>query len=127
MARQKLPGSSDKRHVMGYHCAYDVLGVPDNASQEEIMQAYREALRHAHPDHMGEYGYSIQTVRAAFEILRDPVQRARYDQGFKRAQKLETQAKVLRAINDNGKQVESRASQVISTLGAIFWPFQTRE
>ena len=125
---KKLPGTySNKRHVMGYHCAYDVLGVSDNASQEEIMQAYREALRHAHPDHTGEYGYSIETVRAAFEILRDPVQRARYDQGFRRAQNLEKKAKVLRAINDNGKQVESRASRVISTLGAIFWPFQIKD
>ena len=39
--------------------ARDILGVPDRASTEEIVAAYRRLMRTAHPDHGGS------TVRAA--------------------------------------------------------------
>jgi signal peptidase I len=56
---------------------YDVLGVRQSASQQEIEAAYRRAAL--------ERGYqdgAWRELRAAYEVLRDPEQRARYDLGL---------------------------------------------
>lgn len=106
--------------------AYDILGVRQGASPEAIMQAYRDVLHTSHPDGRmaSQPRFSLDVVRAAFEVLRDPVQRAQYDQGLARARKLAMRAQTLKAINDNATKVEGRAGYFVSRLGAIFWPFQ---
>ena len=60
---------------------YRVLGVPRDASAREIRHAYRRLARRHHPDLNPGPGGSqrFAAVAGAYEILRDPVRRARYD------------------------------------------------
>jgi DnaJ domain len=65
--------------------SYDVLGVPRNASDETIRAAFRKAAKAYHPDlNAGDRTREQQftQVSAAYELLRDPRQRAAYDQGL---------------------------------------------
>ena len=60
---------------------YGVLGVPRDASAREIRHAYRRLARRHHPDLNPGPGGSqrFASVAGAYEILHDPVRRARYD------------------------------------------------
>ena len=57
---------------------YDMVGVDADASAREIRAAYRRAARDAHPD-LGGSDAAFRQVSAAYEVLRDPDRRARYD------------------------------------------------
>ena len=59
---------------------YDDLGVPANATSEEIKRAYRKKANKAHPDRAGGSIVAFQKIQAAHDILMDPEARARYDQ-----------------------------------------------
>ncbi|MFZ0532841.1 MAG: DnaJ domain-containing protein [Anaerolineales bacterium] len=60
---------------------YDLLGLPRDASQEEIRRAYRQLVLRLHPDknvNKGETELFID-IQQAFERLSDPSKRADYD------------------------------------------------
>ena len=62
--------------------AYDVLGVPRNASNEKIGTAFRKAAKACHPDlNAGDPTAELQIrqVIIAYEILKTPHKRAAYD------------------------------------------------
>lgn len=61
---------------------YARLGVRPSASTEEIRAAYRKKARETHPDHNPEdpgAAERFQQVKEAYQVLRDPERRARYD------------------------------------------------
>ncbi|GMQ97656.1 MAG: molecular chaperone DnaJ [Acidimicrobiia bacterium] len=63
---------------------YDVLGVPRDASSEEIKRAFRRLAREFHPDaNPGDASSEerFRTVAEAYEVLSDDDKRARYDRG----------------------------------------------
>jgi DnaJ-class molecular chaperone len=63
---------------------YAVLGVGRDASQDEIKRRYRALAKELHPDlnpDKPEVGARFSQITAAYDLLSDPEQRARYDRG----------------------------------------------
>ena len=66
---------------------YSLLGVPKDASTQDIKKAFRQLARECHPDVASKIPGSdpaataarFQQIREAYETLSDPIQRQRYD------------------------------------------------
>jgi curved DNA-binding protein len=60
---------------------YETLGVERDASNEDIRKAYRQLARKYHPDVNKDAGADdrFKEISEAYEVLRDPDKRARYD------------------------------------------------
>jgi curved DNA-binding protein len=58
--------------------AYETLGVPKGASEEEIKKAYRRLASAHHPDKGGDTG-KFQEIQSAYDTLSDPVRRQQHD------------------------------------------------
>lgn len=67
---------------------YKVMGVNQNAPEKDIKMAYRRLARKYHPDISKEPNAEEQfkEVGEAYEVLKDPVKRAEYDQHRKNGQ-----------------------------------------
>jgi molecular chaperone DnaJ len=64
---------------------YDILGVPKNASDEDIKKAYRKLAMKFHPDRnqgdgAGKAEEKFKECKEAYEMLSDAQKRAAYDQ-----------------------------------------------
>ena len=66
---------------VGFHDYYETLGVPREASAEDIRSAYRKLARTYHPDVNSDPGAEdrFKEIAEAYEVLRDPEKRERYD------------------------------------------------
>ena len=67
---------------MEYKDYYSILGVSEDASQEEIRKAYRRLARKYHPDvnpNNKEAESRFKEINEAYEVLRDPETRSKYD------------------------------------------------
>src|ERR1041385_8391476 len=67
---------SDKR------CFYEVLGVPRDASADDVRKAYRQAALKNHPDRNpgdSEAEARFKEVTEAYQVISDDEKRARYD------------------------------------------------
>ncbi|HVF33260.1 MAG TPA: DnaJ domain-containing protein [Acidimicrobiales bacterium] len=72
---------------------YDVLGVADGASLDEVKRSYYERARMYHPDAhasssaavRAEAERTMQSLNSAWSVLRDPSRRRRYDRALARA------------------------------------------
>lgn len=67
--------------MSGIEDYYALLGVPRNATQEQIRRAFREAALRLHPDkniRPGETELFLDANRA-YEVLNDPARRSAYD------------------------------------------------
>jgi molecular chaperone DnaJ len=59
---------------------YEVLGVAKGASADEIKKAFRRLAIQHHPDKEGGDEAKFKEINEAYEILKDPSKRQRYDQ-----------------------------------------------
>lgn len=67
---------------MAYIDYYSILGIPKNASADDIKKAYRKLARKLHPDlnpNDSEAQRKFQQLNEANEVLSDPQKRAQYD------------------------------------------------
>jgi DnaJ-class molecular chaperone len=63
---------------------YKALGVPKTATGDAIKQAYRKLVRSSHPDLHPDDAQAearFKAIAAAYDILKDPATRARFDAG----------------------------------------------
>lgn len=63
---------------------YDILGVAPTASEAEIKKAYRKLAKDNHPDlNPGDAGAAerFKAAAAAYDLLKDPETRGRFDRG----------------------------------------------
>ena len=79
------------RIVLKNKTFYDLLGVPQDATQEEIKQAFRQIARDCHPDVSSEVNIEnmaeldltgtrkFKIITFAYHTLIDPVRREEYD------------------------------------------------
>lgn len=58
---------------------YSILGVPKNASQEDIKSAYRKLAKEHHPDRTGGDSELFKKINEAYDVLKDPARRQEYD------------------------------------------------
>ncbi len=85
---------------------YAILGVPRNASEEDIRRAYREAALRLHPDqNEGPQATELfLQVNRAYELLIDSSQRESYD-----LELMEFEAKMISKASFKAKVIQSRA------------------
>jgi len=68
--------------MVDYKDYYAILGVDRNAGKEDVSRAYRKLARKYHPDlnKAPEAEEKFKEVSEAYEVLKDPEKRQRYDQ-----------------------------------------------
>ncbi len=78
------PGRQIEEVEIRYPDLYDMLGVTKYASDDEIRKAYHHQARRWHPDLNKSSGASghFETLTKAYDVLRDPAMRTRYDERF---------------------------------------------
>ena len=61
---------------------YEILGVPRNATQDEVKRAYRKLARKYHPDvsKLPDAETQFKDLGEAYAVLKDPEKRTAYDQ-----------------------------------------------
>jgi molecular chaperone DnaJ len=67
--------------MAGIRDLYEILGVPHDATQDEIRRAYRRLAREHHPDvsQSPQAEDRFKEIAGAYEILSDPEKREQYD------------------------------------------------
>jgi DnaJ family protein A protein 2 len=66
------PGEVDNKEF------YEILGVPNDAPQDEVKKAYRKKVIKAHPDKGGD-PEEFKKLQAAYEVISNPEKREIYD------------------------------------------------
>ncbi len=85
---------------------YKILEVDKNASSEVIEKAYKTLVKKYHPDLQGsnlkaEYEEKIKSINEAYEILSNPILRAKYDEKLKEDDISEENFQKLSRENEN--------------------------
>lgn len=61
---------------------YIILGINNNATQDEVKSAYRQRAMQLHPDHYGSDAEPFRRVQEAYSVLGDPERRRAYDKAL---------------------------------------------
>ncbi|MEM3373046.1 MAG: DnaJ domain-containing protein [Candidatus Anstonellales archaeon] len=111
---------------------YEVLGVPRNATQEEIKKAYRRLAMQYHPDRnkSPEAEQKFKEINEAYAVLSDPEKRKAYDtMGYSNFHQRYSDEDIFRGFDfssifeEMGINFEDLG---FSMFDDEFFPFQTR-
>ncbi len=106
---------------------YAILGVPREASAEEIRKAYLRAVRRLHPDRNQAPGETelFLEVQQAYEVLSNPETRARYDASLPAAPA--TRYPVKQRLLYSRRQVNRLAEPQLIYLWVDYSPEESKE
>ena len=95
---------------------YKVLEVPPEATTTEIKRSYRRLARLHHPDlNQQALDDHIKRLNAAYEVLRDPVKRAKYD-----ALRREEEERASELAELRRKQAQARQEAKMTWVEGMF-------
>jgi len=98
---------------------YSVLGVKQNADDAEIKAAWRAKAKTVHPDHnQGDPSATSRfaEIGQAYEVLKDPARRKRYDQAAEMHQTIMQQRNAQREAAERAKAAKATAEKVMEEL-----------
>lgn len=104
---------------------YSVLGVRRNAGADEIKTAWRSKAKSVHPDHNQddpEASHRFAEIGRAYEILKDPEKRNRYDRQREKAenrmreQTILQQRQAAREAAERAKEAKENAERILAEL-----------
>ncbi len=103
---------------------YAVLGIKATATPDEVKSAYRRLARSWHPDvcHEPDAAEQFKRINHAYEVLRDPTKRAKYNAGLALEQSLKSSLKLAdRYVQSAGYRPPLRCGLIMAegreTLG----------
>jgi DnaJ-class molecular chaperone len=98
---------------------YSLLGVKRNADADEIKAAWRSKAKSVHPDHNQDdpnAGSRFAEVGQAYELLKDPDRRKRYDRAADMHQTIAQQREAARQAAERAKTAQANAEKVMEEL-----------
>jgi DnaJ-class molecular chaperone len=104
---------------------YSILGVKRDAGADEIKAAWRTKAKNVHPDQNRDDPQAhnrFAEIGRAYEVLKDPAKRSRYDQqrmkveALEREQTIMQQRQAAREAAERAKQAKANAERVLEEL-----------
>lgn len=103
---------------------YELLGVPWDADVADIKKAFRKRVRKVHPDTSAEMTDSSREfihLKAAYQILSDPVLRQQYDETLQHVSLWKEKADHINKLPDLNPQDQSPQSGPDKIGSAFHW------
>jgi DnaJ-class molecular chaperone len=98
---------------------YSLLGVKRSADVSEIKAAWRTKAKSIHPDHNQDdpgAGERFAEVGQAYELLKDPVRRSRYDRAADKQQTIMEQRENARQQAERARAAQANAERIMEEL-----------
>lgn len=98
---------------------YSVLGVQRTADSDEIKSAWRSKAKSVHPDHNQDdpsASSRFAEIGRAYEVLKDPERRKRYDRAVDAHQTILQQRQAAREAAEKAKAARAKAELVMEEL-----------
>jgi DnaJ-class molecular chaperone len=104
---------------------YSILGVKRDAGADEIKAAWRKKAKSVHPDQNRDDPNAhnrFAEMGRAYEVLKDPTKRSRYDQQRSKVEALEREQTIMQQRNaareaaEKAKQAKANAERILAEL-----------
>jgi len=104
---------------------YSVLGVRRDAGADEIKSAWRTKAKSVHPDQNRDdpdANRRFTEIGRAYEVLKDPAKRSRYDQQREKVEALEREQTIMqqrqaaREAAEKAKAAKANAERIMAEL-----------